>query len=225
MLRILLIEDDAILNQTVSQYLRLKKYSVTAANDGTDAIRHIDSSDFDLYVIDINIPSVSGLDIVEYLRRKDLTSPIIMITASIELANFKKAYHNGCNDYIRKPFHLEELNIRLLKLLPDINKQQSIIAISPSASFDVDYEELTIDGGTKRLRKKERRLLSLLVKNINKTMPFEVIENYVWENKIKDIYPLRQLVNELRKQLGEGGILISVVRGVGYRLEVKNPSK
>jgi len=145
-----------------------------------------------------------------------------MITASIELGNIKSAYKNGCDDYLKKPFYLEELEIRIDKLMDKNTDKNSLIHISETITYDLEYEELSIEGVVKRLRKKERRLLSLFLHNVNKTVTAETIENYVWENEIKDSYPLRQLVNELRKQFDNGEKYIFTDRGIGYKFEIKN---
>ena len=218
-MKVLVIEDDIQLNSTVSDFLIFKDYDVVSLFDGDEAISEIDSNRFDIYIIDINIPNINGLDIVKYIRQKDLSSPIIMITASMELENFKSAFDNGCNEYIKKPFYLEELEIRINNLL---NKESNnIIQISKTITYDTEYEELVIDGVVIKLRKKERRFLSLLLKDVNKTVTTELIENYVWENEIKEIYPIRQLVNELRKKFNNGEKFIFTDNGIGYRFEIK----
>jgi DNA-binding response OmpR family regulator len=221
-MKILLIEDDSILNETITDYLKLKDNEVISLEDGTDAINVIDKSNFDLYIIDINIPHVNGLEIVKYIRNKDIDTPIIMITASMELGSFKTAYENGCDDYIKKPFYLEELNIRISKLIKKSKNKDTLIKISDTVTYDLEYEELNVNGVTKRLRKKEKRLLNLFLNNINKILTTEKIENYVWENEIKDSYPLRQLVNDLRKHFDNGENFILADRGIGYKFEIKN---
>jgi two-component system, OmpR family, response regulator len=221
-MNILLLEDDPILNDTISHFLKMKGNEVTSLDDGMDAIEMIDQTNFDLYIIDINIPEIDGLEIVKYIRQKDLQTPIVMITASMELENFKKAYKNGCDDYIKKPFYLDELEIRINKLMDREMNTNTLIKISETVTYDSDYEELTVNGVVNRLRKKEKRLLNLFLNNLNKTLTFEVIENYVWENEIKDTYPLRQLVNDLRKNFDNGEEFIISERGEGYRFEIKN---
>lgn len=221
-MNILLIEDDITLNDTIAEYLKFKGDDIESLEDGDKAIEIIDSKVFDLYIIDINIPNISGLEIVKYIRQKETKIPIIIITASMELENFKIAYQNGCDEYIKKPFYLEELEIRIDKLLSKKSQKDSLIQISDNITFDMEYEELNIYGEIKRLRKKEKRLLSLLLQNINKTVSIEIIENYVWENEIKESYPIRQLVNDLRKEFDNGEKFIFLDRGVGYRFEIKN---
>jgi DNA-binding response OmpR family regulator len=221
-MKILLTEDDSILNETIADYLTLKGNEVINLEDGIDAINIIDKSNFDLYIIDINIPHVNGLEIVKYIRNKDINTPIIMITASMELDSFTLAYKNGCDDYIKKPFYLEELNIRIAKLNGKSQNKNSLIKICDTVTYDLEYEELSVNGVIKRLRKKEKRLLNLFLNNINKTLTTEKIENYVWENEIKDSYPLRQLINDLRKHFDSGENFIFANRGIGYKFEIKN---
>lgn len=221
-MNILLIEDDITLNSTITDYLKFKGNDMVSLEDGVKAIDTIDKTNFDLYIIDLNIPNINGLDIVKYIRQKDTLTPIIMITASMELENFKIAYQNGCDEYIKKPFYLEELEIRIDKLLSKKSEKNSIIQISNTITFDIEYEELIINGQIKKLRKKEKRLLSLFLQNINKTVSIEIIENYVWENEIKESYPIRQLINDLRKEFDNGEKFIFADRGLGYRFEIKN---
>jgi len=219
-MKVLIIEDDVQLNTTVSDFLRDNGYEVVSLYDGEDAINEIDIAGYDLYIIDINIPNINGLEIVKYIRQKDLHSSVIIITASMELENFKTAFGNGCNEYIKKPFYLEELKIRINILLNKHNKTD-IIRISDVITYDTEYEELKIDGEVIKLRKKERRLLTLLLLNINKTVTFEKIENYVWENEIRGKYPLRQLICDLRKKFNTGEKFIFNNSSLGYRFETK----
>ncbi|SLM29374.1 Response regulator receiver protein [Desulfamplus magnetovallimortis] len=219
-MKVLIIEDDIQLNTTVSDFLRDNGYEVTSLYDGEDGINEIDLIEYNLYIIDINIPNINGLDIVKYIRQKDLFSPIIMITASMELENIKTAFGSGCSEYIKKPFYLEELEIRINNILKKQN-EAPIIRISDTINYDTEYEELKIDGEVVKLRKKERRLLTLFLLNINKTVTFEKIENYVWENEIKEQYPLRQLIFDLRKKFNTGENFIFNINGLGYRFETK----
>jgi len=219
-MKVLLIEDDIQLNTTITNFLQSTSYDVTSLFDGEVAIDTIDKTNFDLYLIDINIPNINGLEIVKYIRQKDNTTPIIMITASMELSNFQTAFKNGCNEYIKKPFFLEELEIRINNLL--IKEENTIIQISKSISYDMEYEELKINSKVIQLRKKERKLLTILLQNINHTVTTNEIHSFVWENEIKENYPLRQLINELRKKFDNGEKFIFSDIGIGYKFET-NP--
>jgi len=215
MISVLLVEDDLQLAKIVKKILESKDYEVVLVEDGLNAVEKIKERSFDLYLIDINIPNISGLEVVKYIRELYSDGFIVMITASVDEYYFEKAYEYGCDDYIKKPFHATELEVRIQRLL---EKQKSF-------SFD-DYEfrfeddELFKNGERVPLRKKEKRLLHILLKNVNRTVHNQRIIDYVWEGEKKNNYPLRQLVNELRKKFDKD--YIKTVVGIGYRFEVEN---
>jgi len=216
-MKILVIEDDKQLNKTIKIFLeRFKKYEVISVFDGSEAVKLIDSEKFDLYIIDINIPSINGIEVTEYIRNKDIVAPIIIITASLEIDNLEKSYEKGCNEYIKKPLYLKELDIRMNNLL---QKEENLVYVTDRISYDFKHEELKIDGEVVHLRKKENRLLQILLKNLNHQVKTEDIIKYVWENEIKENYPLRQVVSRLRKEFNTGKNHIISVSGIGYKFE------
>ena len=215
MISVLLVEDDLQLAKIVKKILESKGYNVVLVDDGLKAVDEIKERAFDLYLIDINIPNISGLELVKYIRELYTDGYIIMITASVDEYYFEKAYEYGCDDYIKKPFHATELEVRVRHLL---NKQKSFSF--DNYEFRFEDSELFKDKERVPLRKKEKRLLHILLKNVNRTVYNQKIIDYVWEGEKKDNYPLRQLVNELRKKFDKD--YIKTVVGIGYRFEVEN---
>lgn len=211
-MKVLIIEDDIQLNRALSEFFMLKVFQTLSAKDGLEAIQKIDTHRFDLYVIDINIPEISGLELVKHIRKIDLHTPIIIITASLEIENFSNAFEYGCSEYIKKPFHLKELDIRVNNLLSIF--KINTITLTDEFIYDFHTEEFFYKDIPIRLRYKEKRFCTLMLKNINTYVSTEVIHDYVWEGDIKETYPLRQLVAELRKKLPLN-ILHSKVK-VGY---------
>lgn len=216
-MKILLIEDDYQLSKAIERFLKIKKYEVEAIDDGEAAIDCIDSSSYDLYIVDINLPNISGLDITKYIRQKDKKSAIIMITASMEVDNFLKAYEHGCDECLKKPFHLKELEVVINKNMRSSN--EDIITINEFTSYNPKFDELSVDGAIVNLRKKEKRLLSVLIKNKSHIVKNEDIINYVWENELREKYPLRQLVNELRGKFPNAKEHVGTSVGIGYKIE------
>ncbi len=217
-MNILLVDDNEKLNNTIKIFLELKNHNVTSAITGKDAIQLINNNRFDLYIIDIHLPNINGIDIVKHIRNKDLNIPIIMVTASREIENLVKAFKTGCNEYIKKPFHLEELEIRINNLL---NKQiTNIIKIDDKMSFDILNQELLINDEIIKLRKKEKRLLTILIKNAPTATLSKDLINYIWQD-YKENYPLRQLVSGLKNRVPELKDYIQSVTGVGYRFKIK----
>ena len=215
MISVLLVEDDLQLAKIIARILETKGFEVELIDDGLKAVDKIKEKSFDLYLIDINIPNISGLELVKYIRELYDDGFIIMITASVDEYYFEKAYEYGCDDYIKKPFHITELEVRIRHLL---NKEKSFAF----GDYEFRFEDNELFKNDKRipLRKKEKRLLNILLKNVNRTVYNQKIIDYVWEGEKKENYPLRQLVNELRKKFDKD--YIETVVGIGYRFEVED---
>ena len=198
-LNIIIIEDDIQLNLVTSEYFKMKGFSTTSIYDGINAIDEIDKNEkVDLYVIDINLPSYNGIELLQYIRKTDIDTPIIIVTASLEIQNFVEAFDSGCNEYIKKPFHIKELEIRVNKLL---NINTNALNFCTDYSYNLNTKTLQYKEEKLLLRNKEQRLIEILLQNINKVVPIDVICDYVWEGDIRENYPLRQLLAELRKKL------------------------
>jgi len=197
--KVLIIEDNIQLNTAITEFFNIKSFESVSVNDGLQAIQSIDSQAFNLYIVDINIPEINGLDLLKYIRKTDIYTPIIIITASLEIENFSTAFENGCNEYIKKPFHLKELDIRVNNLLslPQTNRT----TLTKELYYDFKSEEFVYKHTSIPLRHKEKRFCTLMMKKINNYVLFETIYDYVWEGEIKDNYPLRQLIAGLRKKL------------------------
>ncbi|MGB5507108.1 MAG: response regulator transcription factor [Sulfurovum sp.] len=198
-MNVLVIEDDAQLNTAISEFCEIKSFDVVSTKDGLEAIDKIDNGSFDLYIIDINVPHVNGLEILKHIRKTNIDTPIIIITASLEIQNFATAFENGCSEYIKKPFHLKELDIRIENLLSHKNPVK--ITLAEDFYYNPNKEEFFYKSKHIRLRYKEKRFCAILMKHLNSIVPNDVIYDYVWEGEVKESYPLRQLLGELRKKL------------------------
>ena len=213
-MNVLLVEDDFQLNATINSYLETLDFTVVSAEDGEEAIDYIDEKHFDLYLIDINIPFINGLELLKYIRQTNIHVPIIIITASLEINNLTQAYTDGCNEYLKKPFHLKELEVRINKLM---KLDVSIIKFSDDFYYSENDKNFIFEKKVIEFRKKEKRFLNILIDNLGKTVDTQKIIDYVWENEIKDKYPMRQLVNCIRKKLPKD--IIKTQIGLGYKIE------
>ena len=201
-MKVLIIEDDIQLNIALSEFFKIKSFDTVSVHDGINALDQIDSGYFDLYIIDINIPNINGLDVLKYIRKINLYTPIIIITASLEIQNFSNAFEYGCSEYIKKPFHFKELDIRINNLLS--LQEHEIIPLGDEFHYNVTKEECLYKNKPLTLRNKEKRFCTIMMKHINTVVTNEMIYHYVWEGEIKESYPLRQLLVELRKKLPSG---------------------
>jgi len=211
---VLIVEDDKNLALITSKVLEAKGFNPDLAFNGEEALEKVNQKRYKIYLVDIDIPKINGLELVKEIRKLNKDCIVIMMTAKIEDFYFQKAYDYGCNDYIKKPFSVSELLIRIERHLKSVN-------FIEFDGYRFDFNELELYKNKERipLRKKEKKLLNLFLKNINKTLSSKEIVSYVWEKEQKN-YPLRQLINELRKKFDKE--YIKTVVGIGYRFELKD---
>ena len=218
-MKIFLLEDDFSLNKIIKVSLQNRGFFVDSFSDGYKAVDVILNSKYDLYILDLNVLGFDGHKILEFIRKDDLTVPIIMISAEIDIENIKKSYTLGCNDYIKKPFDFEELFLRIQYHLSHIRKDEDndfIVELGYDFSFNLLEQTLFKSNNEIELTSKEKLLLSLLVKNINNTVTNEMIHEYVWDNKEMEAVSMRTIVHKLKKKLKNGMILN--LRAIGYKL-------
>lgn len=216
-MNILLLEDDPLLSRILTKHLELS-YDVTPVYSGDDALETIENNKFDLLILDSNVPGISGLELIKELRSYNNTTPIIMITAYQDTIHLKTAFTNGCNDYIKKPFELDELDVRIENISRIFNiEQNKEIQISENTFFDALNHKITKDGKTYSLAKKESEFLNYLTINRNRTISKEELTQNLWsfENMPSDA-TLRVYIRNLRALIGKTAI--ETIRGTGYRL-------
>ena len=214
-MKILLLEDNKKLNSTITKRLKLKGYKVESCIDGADAIEKI-TDGFSCFVLDINVPNIDGIKVLKRIREYYDEIPVIIISASVELDDIKQSYDFGCNDYLKKPFFIDELEIKIEKLC---KIQDELIYFDKDCYFDYKSSLLVIDKKEQRLTKKERLLINLFLTKKNQVLSYEAIENYVWEGTFASLESIRSLIRRLRKTLVED--YIQTVVDTGYIFKTK----
>ena len=199
-MKILLLEDDIALNKSIYDALVYSGYSVDTFFDGNDVIDNL-SSIYDLYIMDINVPNISGLELLNLIHNQTNQSKIIMISANTDINIIKNAYNLGCIDYLKKPFHLEELRIKIDMLFSNTNSQLKEIKLKPDST----------------LSKKEKRFLTLLLNNRHQVTTYQMIDEFVYEDKLMSMDGLRALVRRLRTKLEDD--VIKNVLEEGYTIK------
>ncbi len=185
-MKILLLEDDIALNKSICDALHYSGYSVDVFYDGNDVIDAIDSM-YDLYIMDINVPNISGLELLQLIQNQSKNAKIIIISSNIDIQTIKSAYNFGCIDYLKKPFHLEELRLKIDLHFSNLSENLKEIKLKPNTT----------------LSKKERRFLMLLVENKGLVTTYANIDEAVYENKTMTLDGLRALIRRLRGKLEE----------------------
>ena len=216
-MNILLLEDDPLLSKILTKHLT-QKYTVTSVYDGDSALEIIENKKFDLLILDSNVPGISGLELIKELRSYNNTTPIIMITAYQDTIHLKTAFTNGCNDYIKKPFELDELDMRIVNISRTFNiEQNQTIQIAKDTFFDALNHKITKNGETFSIAKKESEFLNYLAINRNRTVSKEELTQNLWsfDNMPSDA-TLRVYIRNLRALIGK--TTIETIRGMGYRL-------
>jgi len=213
-MKILLLEDDEIIAQQIKEYFELFDNIVDWFVNGEELLENSDARNYDILLLDINTPKIDGIEVLEILREMDINVPAIFITAKSDLEYLKRAYSIGCNDYIKKPFDIEELEVRIEYI---VNHSNSIVELGDGYSFDMKKEKLFKDDREVNLNKKEQNFLYLLVKNAGEITSNEMIKNYVWNDKDICDNTLRTTIKKLRDKLDSN--FIQNLRGIGYKIE------
>ncbi len=211
-MRLMLLEDEYVLNKTITAYLQSKGYSVEPFLRGEDAFEAI-SAGFDLFILDIDIPDINGIEVLERIRSLYPDTPIIMISATIDMNTIEKAYSKGCSDYLKKPFDIKELELKINAFLRHLNKR---VSIADGAEYDKESMTLHYHDTITPLSLKENLLLRLLLENRGSVVSHEQIEMAVWSDT-SEVPHVRQLVNRLRKKLPLDIIKSRI--GQGYIIE------
>ncbi len=215
--RILLLEDDLQLNATVKQFLELRGYEVIAVFDAHEARDRLYEQRVDLMLLDVKVPRQSGIDLLADIRAEGDTTPAIFITSLSGVEDVERGFAAGGDDYIRKPFALKELAVRIESLLRrTYGSSSETIPLGEGLVFDSAAQRLSRNGETVPLKTKEIKLLSLFLRHSDELLEYERIYRALWDwDEEPNPASLRTYVNTLRAELGKKRI--ETVKNTGYR--------
>jgi len=226
-LSVLLVEDEENLHDALKLNLELEGYEITSAYDGQEALQKIEQEYFDLIIMDVMLPGIDGINVTENIRLQNNDVPILMLSAKNTSADRVMGLKKGADDYLTKPFNLEELLLRVHKLIEKNKKMQEKDTIGDTYVFGknmVDFkaqEVVTRKGERVQISKKEAMLLKLLIENKNEVVPREKILQSVWGY---NVYPTTRTIDNFilnfRKYFEEDSRnpqYFHSVRGVGYK--------
>ena len=200
-MKILLLEDDVALNRAIKKVTELDSHKTTSYSDGQDVYDSLDDN-YDLYILDINVPNVNGLELLNLIYLRDSSSKVIIISANTDLHSLEEAYKLGCMDYLKKPFHLEELRIKITKISLEVETLLDEVKL---------HDEMT-------LTKKEKAFVTLLMRNKNRVVTYEMIEDGVYRDSSMSMDGIRALVRRLRAKIVDD-IIVNVLEE-GYRIKL-----
>lgn len=225
-MKILIIEDEYNLADAISSMLISKNYTVDIAMDGEEGLYEALTDIYDLILLDVMLPHKNGFEILKELKSENISAKVIMLTAKSSIDDKMNGFNNGADDYLTKPFHMDELlarvNIQLRK--DDINND-----VLKYEDLELNIKKLILKNTTNNQEVsvigKEFQLIELLIRNKNIVLSKEQIFNKIWGYDSEcEINTLEAYISFLRKKLKliNSKVSIKVIRNMGYKLEVKN---
>lgn len=216
-MKILLLEDEVMLNESICEYLKADGHKIDSFFDGLSAYESIKVSSYDLLILDINVSGMNGLSLLEKLHEFKIHTPAIYISALVDIEDISRAYDLGCYDYLKKPFHLKELSLRLDRIKLANDTPRIHLRLSKNYSYDQEHSTLLFNQETCTLSKRQSQIIDLLARNRGMVVDFDQFSIYVWDEQVVDNATIRTEVNRLKQYLKED--IIVNVRGMGYMIE------
>jgi len=213
-MKILLLEDDLMLNNAITKYLETTGHVVNGFRDGEVALKVLNTESFDLLILDINVPSLDGLSLLEKLYETKIQTPSIFISALIDIEDISRAFELGCYDYLKKPFHLKELSLRIDKMIRINKTPQEHTRLSDGYSYSMKSDELFLYKKVQIIPKRQLQIIHLLALNCGNVVDYNLFREFVWMSDEIDNATIIAEVNRLKTSLKEDFIVN--VRSIGY---------
>lgn len=219
-MKILLLEDDYNYNESIKEYLELIGFEVDAFFNGEEALDAVMQNCYYLMLLDIKVPKISGHELIKYIREANIKTPIIILTSLVDINNMEIGYELGCDDYLKKPFELKELELRINALIQKHYGTDSKTKIKLSCELEFDFKEglLLLKGEAITLTQKEQELIRYLINRKNAYCEIESLRENVWEGKEISYADIRMYIRKIRLKVGADFIKSS--RGLGYKIDV-----
>ncbi|CAN5194663.1 response regulator transcription factor [soil metagenome] len=222
MAKILIIEDDVDLTNTLKTLLSYEQHNVEVLHDGQEASDHLRIYHYDLLIIDWGLPNKSGLDVCKEFRAAGGTTPVLMLTGKDSVESKIHGLDSGADDYVTKPFHMQEIPPRIRALLRrPANTKQNLIA---HGDLEIDSTKRTVTkaGIFIILTKREFQVLDYLMRNPGQVFTYETLLNRVWPTSSDaTAVALRTTMKRLRQKVDPDSKLLRTVHGVGYIFETE----
>ncbi|MCK5293519.1 MAG: response regulator transcription factor [Arcobacteraceae bacterium] len=217
-MKILLLEDELMLQSSICEYLETLGHICFPFTDGLNAKKSLELQEYDLMIFDINVPSLNGLELFDYIKKRDCHTPVIFISALIDIESITQAFTLGAADYIKKPFHLKELGLRVQKISKDVeDKTRHHILLSKNYHYSKDENKLFFNNQVQILTKKQSDIIQCLCLNIGTIIDFDILREYVWDASLVTDATIRTEISRLRKVLKEE--FIQNHKGIGYKID------
>lgn len=212
---ILLLEDDVFLSEMMEEFLISRGFKIKSVDNAEEALDEAISGDYELFIFDVKVPLGDGFSLLRELRKHKIQTPTIFTTSLNTINDLQEGYESGCDDYLKKPFELEELFLRIQKLL----KKDSCVKVefANGIYFDCNQKLLYQNDNLLPLTNKENELLAILIENQGKYLTLEDLSYRLWRYEEPSFASLRVYIKNLRIYIGKDKI--KTKRGLGYCYE------
>lgn len=201
-MKILIVEDEKILNESINKSLKKDGYEVESAFDGYDAMEMIEIESYDLIILDLNLPHMDGMEILKNLRKEDEETKVLILSARSQIKDKVEGLDAGANDFLQKPFHLDELKARVRSLTRRNFIQKNSEISFDKIEFDSKNRRVFVDGEELKLTRKEIGILEYLLLNQGRPISQEELIEHVWDSSVDLLSnSIRVHISALRKKL------------------------
>ena len=219
-MKLLIVEDEKRLCQTIAKHLKAEGYTIDTCYNGSDAIDYIEGTEYDAIILDIMLPGIDGIAVLKKVRSKKLNTPVLLLTAKNTVEDKVTGLDSGADDYLTKPFSLEELSARIRVMIrrSGVERVDNFLTVGP-LTLDTDKKVAIREGKEITLTAKEYSILEYLMHNKEIVLSREKIQQHIWNydyeggSNIIDVY-IRTLRNKIDAKFDQK--LIQTVRGLGY---------
>lgn len=219
-MKILIVEDNIALNNSLKEIFELHGHIVDGAFDADEALNFVENSSYDIIVMDVMLPDIDGFTLTKMLREKGIKTPIIMLTAKDQLRDKVKGLEIGADDYITKPFEVEELLARIKAIGRRISTEKEDLIKIEDLEIDLSSRIVRKNGQLVELPPKLFCILEQLVRNRGKVVTYEMLYGKCWEiTEIPSNETLRANIKLLRKLIDPEKTIIKTLSGMGYRID------
>ena len=219
-MRILIVDDEMDIRDQLCAMLTGQKYIVDTAADGDEALDRIFDQSFDLIILDIMLPKRDGLSVLREIRRAEIRTPVLMLTARSQIDDKIKGLDQGADDYLAKPFSAAELLARVRALLRRVSEHVRPVLVISDIQLDTITREVTAGGNAVELTPKEFAILEFLLYNKNRAVSRFSLAEHVWGDDF-DPFTMSNYIDvhikNLRRKIGDAdGGIVRTIRGIGY---------
>jgi len=215
--KLLLLEDDTLFRETLEDFLEEYNYEVKSFKNGEDVLDSTFKEQFDIYLFDINVPKINGLELLKILRDSGDNTPAIFITSYNDQETLHQGFEVGADDYIKKPVDLDELYFRIQALLKRSGQLKSIINLTENIVLDKEKMLLYQNDNILNISQKVVMLIELFSNNRDNVVTKDQIIEHLWHNELPSDGSIRVYISQIKKLLGNQSI--TNIKGVGYKIQ------